>query len=321
MHKSDDTTGTQKVKLLESTAAKEKTAILQEASSDHSLPSSSGACNTSSHTSPESNVSLEEYSSVQQQTDSGPSGSSSLLPTSPTEFKKMILDHIHSECRITYILCYHELDMMPMMTIDCQVYRLWAEVSLDHGDFDANLHRGLRHVKSDSSNLTMTTADEADKFIPLGYLVEPDDNDETGRLTNYVFALNVSTEPMSLWLIYDHVRTFAVGGTGLVGLGSRYTNLSNESSGRRYTYEGEFEESSKGYLGIAQPWDIIKVFDIDDWQPDNDRPPEPSFGKSYELGSMLRAYALHGDNQEETRLLGAVPNGISIPERHSDSAK
>ncbi|KAL8718015.1 MAG: hypothetical protein Q9181_008245 [Wetmoreana brouardii] len=158
----------------------------------------------------------------------------------------MIPNQIHSQCCITYILLYHELDMMPMMTIDGKVYRLCAEFCLDHGDFDANLHRGLRHVKSDSDNLTKTTADEADRFFTLGYLVEPDDNDETGRFTNYVYALNASTEPMSVWLIYDYVRVLVDGRTGTVGLGSRYNNESNERSGYPYTFESAWDQSPRG---------------------------------------------------------------------------
>ncbi|KAL8901820.1 MAG: hypothetical protein Q9207_005012 [Kuettlingeria erythrocarpa] len=50
----------------------------------------------------------------------------------------------------------------------------------------------------------MATTTEADFFLPLGWLVEHG-KDGMYCPTRYVCLLNISTQPMSIWLMYDYV--------------------------------------------------------------------------------------------------------------------
>ncbi|KAI4127091.1 MAG: hypothetical protein LQ338_003377 [Usnochroma carphineum] len=63
----------------------------------------------------------------------------------------------------------------------------------------------VRRFRSDlPKNPLITDKDEPDSFLPLGWLVE---NGTDGRkyTTRYVCLLDISTSPISVWLMYDYV--------------------------------------------------------------------------------------------------------------------
>ncbi|KAL8736590.1 MAG: hypothetical protein Q9181_002337 [Wetmoreana brouardii] len=135
----------------------------------------------------------------------------------------------------------------------------------------------------------MTEAGRVDLFYSLGYLVEPDPLDYDGRVTNFVWAVNVSTESVSLWLIYDYVWDRAEGEAGTAHLEKIYMNRYNYNYD--FPYTEEYCDLPKGFLNVGRPWHIVQVFDnIDDWQPYDPHGNKPKFEMAKELGPTLRAY-------------------------------
>ncbi|KAL8900410.1 MAG: hypothetical protein Q9207_005712 [Kuettlingeria erythrocarpa] len=131
-----------------------------------------------------------------------------------------------------------------------------------------------------------------DYFLPLGSLVEGPNDGKKKRLTNYCWALNISTDPVSLWLAFDYVKTNFVGDDTNVDLSEIYLNHGNEYRGFPYTFERVLQ--LPGYLGLGSAWDVLKVFDdVDrDWQPESVQAAKLDGAQRWELGPSLRAYAL-----------------------------
>ncbi|KAL9605306.1 MAG: hypothetical protein Q9179_001480 [Wetmoreana sp. 5 TL-2023] len=135
--------------------------------------------------------------------------------------------------------------------------------------------------------LSMKDAKQADIFVPLGYLIEP--HEEGERITNYVWALNISTKPKSLWLIYDYVTIDKGWEDCQASLYEIYWNFPNMCRNHPYTYE--VDNSSEGFLELGERWDIVQVLDdVDQWHPD--KPLEQhrdKFRMRERLGESLRA--------------------------------
>ncbi|KAL8900521.1 MAG: hypothetical protein Q9207_005657 [Kuettlingeria erythrocarpa] len=137
-------------------------------------------------------------------------------------------------------------------------------------------------------------APSGDFFLPLGSLIEAAaDNKGEKRATNYCWALNISTDPASLWLVFDYVLDSYRGHDTTVDLSQIYLNEYNELT--NYAYAFEEVPQGHGYLGLGSAWDVAKVFDDigKDWQPAAAKAakldgPE----RRWKLGSTMRAYPL-----------------------------
>lgn len=106
--------------------------------------------------------------------------------------------------------------------------------------------------------------EQVDSYLPLEYLIEPEDGNEAGagRLTNYVWALNVTTDPVSLWLVYDYVSQDDLGYDMVIDLDKIYLNPRNVRNSCPYTYE----QVDSPYFGLEEHWNMLKVLDnLDDW--------------------------------------------------------
>lgn len=148
------------------------------------------------------------------------------------------------------------------------------------------------------NKLKMKNAGQADIFLPLGYLIEPDHDGETGRITNYVWALNISTEPKSLWLIFDYMTGDGAGEEAQVTLDDLYSNIYNVLA--NVPYSDEFHYLPDGFLELGEPWDIVQVLDdIEKWQPDKPIELEDEdFEMRQQLGESLRAYSMNIPDSE-----------------------
>lgn len=95
-------------------------------------------------------------------------------------------------------------------------------------------------------------------FPSPGNLVEPDAGDEdAGRATNYVWAINVTTDPWSLWLIYDYLSEEDLGFDCVISLHEIYNNVPNAREHRWHTYK----KLDTSFLGLKDEWDMLKALD------------------------------------------------------------
>ncbi|KAL9014042.1 MAG: hypothetical protein Q9173_001292 [Seirophora scorigena] len=142
-----------------------------------------------------------------------------------------------------------------------------------------------------------------DFFLPLGSFIEAANEEGEKRLTNYCWALNVSTDPVSLWLVFDYVMVTPGGDHATIKLSQVYLNERNEYD--HYGYAFEKVPQAHGYLGLGGAWDVLKVFDDvdEDWQPENAIAAKlDDAGRRWELGSTMRAYALDKPPVNASRL-------------------
>ncbi|KAI4127326.1 MAG: hypothetical protein LQ338_003249 [Usnochroma carphineum] len=220
-------------------------------------------------------------------------------PSSPAELKDLILGNLDAEHRIHNVLSCHTIrpEYVPVMVYRNREYGFTpTEYALDHDlpkEYKQEEARDirLRCQLVSGSVIAPKDADGTDFFLPLGNLVErsneADEQDVGGPITNYVWALNVSTTPHSLWLIYDYV--FLTEEDPVVHLATIYSNIMNESRHRDYTDTAI--DLDRGFLELGKPWDIVQVFDdVKDWDPEN--PGEPKFGTCERRGNTLRAWKL-----------------------------
>ncbi|KAL8927290.1 MAG: hypothetical protein Q9208_002467 [Pyrenodesmia sp. 3 TL-2023] len=220
--------------------------------------------------------------------------------TTPTLFKNVLLRTLPWDGLAAYPLRQHQLtDDIPVVVHDHKIYYLRPDLAvLDHdppaGKEEANTFYNqlfYRPDRQESPSPFVYANPTGDFFLPLGSLVEAPSLD-TGpeeRLTNYVWALNISTDPVSLWLVFDYVTTTPNGEDSHVRLGNVYWNQHNELDELPYTYD---EAPVEGYLKLGGAWDLLKVFDDveRDWQPEN--VVKLDGAERRELGPSLRAYAL-----------------------------
>ncbi|KAL8906334.1 MAG: hypothetical protein Q9207_002109 [Kuettlingeria erythrocarpa] len=139
-----------------------------------------------------------------------------------------------------------------------------------------------------------------DHFLPLGGFIERANDKGEKRSINYFWALNISTDPVSLWLVFDYVMDSYRGHDTTIELSQIYLNEYNVETNYGYAYEKE----PQGYLGLGGAWDVLKVFDdVDkDWQPENPRVAQLEGAARWHLGSTMRAYPLDRPAQSPQRL-------------------
>ncbi|KAI4124202.1 MAG: hypothetical protein LQ338_004931 [Usnochroma carphineum] len=217
-------------------------------------------------------------------------------PKTPTEFKDVIVNYWWCDAAIQGAIWDHELesDDIPVMYHEGKTYSLCPSAyCLNHeppeGKEEADT--GFRQLNYEGQTHSHKGFG-SDFFLPLGNLIEPDDKRPAGRLTNYVWALNITTDPVSLWLVYDYVSETELGDKVTTDLSHIYQNVWNlVGIDDADTYACERRALGKGYLGLGREWDVVKVFDdINHWEPETPR--SPTFDHLSGFGQSLRAYAL-----------------------------
>ncbi|KAL8647033.1 MAG: hypothetical protein Q9226_006600, partial [Calogaya cf. arnoldii] len=221
------------------------------------------------------------------------SGPSSLpLPSVPVDFKNMMLEllnkrtieELHDHNLIPYYLANSGVgaSIIPVLIHNGIKYSLTPNDSVFafHDDPEP---RGFSHLRQIEYAITgsrvvgrkafnPTGVNGAHAFLPLGHLVEGyqefGNSVNPGRVTDYVWALDISTKPISLWLIYDYVQI--------------------QASSRETVYT-----ALGGFLGFGEAWDVVMVFDnVDDWHPEDLQKSQPKFSNLHRLGPSLRVYTL-----------------------------
>ncbi|KAL8829938.1 MAG: hypothetical protein Q9170_005959 [Blastenia crenularia] len=221
--------------------------------------------------------------------------------TTPILFKDVLLRTLPWDGLAAYPLNRHQLkEDIPVMVYHDTTYYL-------RPNYAALLHEppsGVREPSTWYSQLFSRPDEQeppepffyanptGDFFLPIGYLVERicTDAKRQDRLTNYVWALNISTDPVSLWLVFDYETCDADGEASNVELSNIYRNRHNEVHEYLYTYD---DAPLEGYLHLGGAWDVLKVFeDVErDWEPEQVK--ELDGVERRLLGPSLRAYALH----------------------------
>ncbi|KAL8919374.1 MAG: hypothetical protein Q9208_006827 [Pyrenodesmia sp. 3 TL-2023] len=133
---------------------------------------------------------------------------SSPLPTSPSltiskaselavHFKKGLLAKLNEEDQLFHHIS--NLEMRSPGRVNAQDDTCYIQIR-SSGTCAPQLH-GYRS-RFEKNAMAINT--EADFFLPLGYLVE---HGKDGMFcpTRYACLLNISTQPMSIWLMYDYV--------------------------------------------------------------------------------------------------------------------
>ena len=160
---------------------------------------------------------------------------------------------------------------------------------------------------------------ESDVFIAFGWLVE---SNETGfhRTTNYVYCLNLSTEPMSLWLIYDYCQPDPEE-IGLLRIADvpdcqscyndsvwdhedHHTLCGNRGRATQQCYEKKslLNPQNRGYMEQEQPWDIACLYrDVGDWPKDE------------KLATGYNTLAIFGPADRTLRVKHRRLNGLDAP--------
>lgn len=221
------------------------------------------------------------------------------------EFKKLLLKTLPLDGVAGFVpRCYKSKADIPVMVYKNKTYYLRPNNHVlchdppDIGD-EANTSYDQLHYDGQEpttstfkSDFTQPGKGSGDFFLPLGHLVEPA-RDVGGeiRVTNFIWALNISTKPPSLWLIFDYL-TFTDVDDQVPDLSQIYWNTRNVSHQVPYMYERC--TSPEGYLEIGEAWDVLKVFDDvgAEWLPDKPGAPKlDEVARRWELGPTMRAYA------------------------------
>ena len=112
-----------------------------------------------------------------------------------------------------------------------------------------------------------------DKFLALGWLVE--NNQDGARTTRYVCALNTSTKPVSMWLIYDYRQPndddyLYTSDVPTVAQQNLYLDPTDDGQVISHPpkgpapvtgKEGVEQNFNKGYMDQPKPWDIACLYD------------------------------------------------------------
>ncbi|KAL8941829.1 MAG: hypothetical protein Q9216_002007 [Gyalolechia sp. 2 TL-2023] len=222
--------------------------------------------------------------------------------TTPTLFKEVLLRTLPWDGVSGYVLHSEWLDDdISVIMYNSKTYYLRPDMDI--------LHHHPPHQQQEADtfysqlfacpevNLTspFNSANHAsgDFFLPLGSLVETASEKSKGekRLTNYIWALNISTDPVSLWLVFDYVTADSLDRNTTVDLCEMYPNQRSKDDQLLYIWD---RAKPHGYLELRTEWDVLKVFDdIDkDWQPEEPRVTKLDAATKYLLGSKMRAYRL-----------------------------
>lgn len=217
-------------------------------------------------------------------------------PSTPTELKKKLLGKANSmweflDCKGCHSVKSSDLAVLNLNAASCTL--LFSTYVLDHEDYEDDnedsedtFYCQLGCFKSGSPNCAFTSqlpkhkaalADEVDGdfFLPLGLLVDED----TKEITRYVCALNISTNPTSMWLIYDYY------GDDENGDAAEYGMYKDSSS---YDREGNLIEARRNCL---YEFDIGLLYeDVSDWAMDRIA---TNVSFQQKLGDGLRARKIH----------------------------
>lgn len=114
------------------------------------------------------------------------------------------------------------------------------------------------------------TKDTSDYFLALGWLVEQ------GKVTRYVCALNLSTNPVSFWLVYDylqrgddeHLHVLDIPAVKEQGASDCDDDDDISDGGR--PAEKRLNEQKRGFMSQPEPWDIACLYRgaFRDWPQD-----------------------------------------------------
>lgn len=101
---------------------------------------------------------------------------------------------------------------------------------------------------------------KGDFFLPLGWLVESNVNG-TKRATRYVCMLNISTKPLSLWLMFDYLIK------DNKGKAINIPDLTNIYDDDIYGLPSGFCDMTSAKKSIGSK-DLLLVYkDVEDWDP------------------------------------------------------
>ncbi|KAL8900918.1 MAG: hypothetical protein Q9207_005451 [Kuettlingeria erythrocarpa] len=238
------------------------------------------------------------------------------LPTTHADFKQFIVDNVGRTSDIHHALESHQLSPtdIPVVVHKGKTYSLRTSTgALDHmqqipDEDETDLETyfcQIRYADEEdckshySSSGAGKRKEEADSFLPLGHLIEPDEDDESGRLTNYVWALNISTHPWSLWLIFDYLSDDDYEDDCSISLGELYRNPRNARKHYQRTV------ASSPFLGPKDNWDMLKVLnDIHNWNPEDPCPFPASDShppQHTRLGPSLRVFTLMDPFQTDAK--------------------
>lgn len=133
------------------------------------------------------------------------------------------------------------------------------------------------------SSFWVANADEGDVFLPLGWLVE---RNESGfhRTTRFVGALNLSTTPISFWLIFRYHAINAIWSSPSVDIASpattyRHPKLDHAHAGAscpksedgaeecQTTHSSDLDQTASGYMNQPQAWDLACIYKdaVNEW--------------------------------------------------------
>ena len=129
----------------------------------------------------------------------------------------------------------------------------------------------------DGKEQWVAEANEGDVFVPLGWLVE---RNEGGfhRTTRYVCTLNISTKPISFWLVYDYgvLETLLATAVTPVPPGPRTCyhdpaadhghadascpKVGDQAKKCKEEHSSHLSQTALGYLNQSGPWDIARLY-------------------------------------------------------------
>ncbi|KAI4193050.1 MAG: hypothetical protein LQ346_004016 [Caloplaca aetnensis] len=226
-----------------------------------------------------------------------------LRNSSLAEFVEMLREKSEEYDRILYFLGTHERENFAVLGSGANKFYLapWTLALLHHrpqgllqskADTDPSLRQlyyrpfeGSDEVPFEPINGTPSS------FLPLGYLVLADVHGEPGRLTQYAWALNLSSKPIALWLLFDYMSVDFEGNECAIDLHDIYAD---ESWGgiQGMTHKGEQPAGQNGSIrNMLGHYDSIKVLDnIDGWHIDKVVEQPSGSTKPQILGQSLRAY-------------------------------
>lgn len=174
--------------------------------------------------------------------------------------------------------------------------------------------QGSQRLRSMKSNGTIQ------HYARLGWLVRQDLQTKSRMTTNYILLLNVTTEPPSLWLVYDYLMLDEEKDDSLsrslrqiyndyehtAWYHGRHSLLENGSP-QKNIFSSESRSSVTGFLGAPQPFDLAMISeDIRaDWEHcvslglDRTSMQNCMAHKTFVLGPELRAVPSRPDGYSE----------------------
>ncbi|MDI1493382.1 MAG: hypothetical protein OHK93_005170 [Ramalina farinacea] len=169
-----------------------------------------------------------------------------------------------------------EISRIPSYTIDPPYWWLtrigkgfFVAPKNEHGQIDARR----------TQDLWVGTKDASDIFLALGWLVEQV-GARSRQVTRYVCALNLSTNPVSFWLVYDYIHEDNDDCLHLLdtpnvkeqGASSDCDDSDSDSiSAGGQPPEKRLNEQKQGFMSQPEPWAIACLYKdaFQDWPQDS----------------------------------------------------